>query len=172
VGWVARAREVHGDRFDYGEAVYLCSSEKVAITCRVHGAFWQNASNHLSGAGCPRCPRSLTSKGERAVARVLEAAGVVFEEQWSHPTLRLRRLLWVDFALVGQRVLVEFDGVQHSGPVRWPGTTWEVAQAAFADGQVRDAVKDAWAVANGWRMVRLTNVKTVEADLRAAGVIP
>ena len=55
--FVKRARQVHGEKYDYSRAVYLTGHDKVEIICREHGAFWQSAANHTKGnkAGCPGC---------------------------------------------------------------------------------------------------------------------
>ena len=53
--FIRRAKEVHGDRYDYSKTVYTKAKEKVCIICPEHGEFWQEASSHLSGAGCPKC---------------------------------------------------------------------------------------------------------------------
>lgn len=51
--FIERAREVHGDRYEYG--VYTNTTTNITITCATHGAFDQLPSNHLNGFGCPSC---------------------------------------------------------------------------------------------------------------------
>ena len=55
--FIARAREVHGDKYDYSQAEYVTSHGKVEIICPEHGSFFQSAANHTKGnkAGCPGC---------------------------------------------------------------------------------------------------------------------
>lgn len=53
--FIARAREVHGDKYDYSETVYVDTKTKVRIICPVHGPFEQLPTNHLKGFGCSRC---------------------------------------------------------------------------------------------------------------------
>ena len=55
--FVARARKIHGRRYDYGEVVYKDSKTPVRIRCLVvvHGIFPQKPSDHLLGKGCPKC---------------------------------------------------------------------------------------------------------------------
>lgn len=53
-----KAREVHGDRYDYSRVDYKFAHEKVEIVCAEHGSFWQSPANHTKGdtaAGCPGC---------------------------------------------------------------------------------------------------------------------
>lgn len=54
--FIARAKEVHGDLYEYDKVVYVKSSQKVLITCPEHGDFEQSPNNHLSGlCGCKSC---------------------------------------------------------------------------------------------------------------------
>lgn len=55
--FISRAREVHGNKYDYSRADYVTSHAKVEIICPDHGSFWQSAANHTKGnkAGCPGC---------------------------------------------------------------------------------------------------------------------
>lgn len=53
--FVFRAKEVHGERFDYSLVDYKHSTKNVIIICREHGQFQQLPSNHIRGKGCPKC---------------------------------------------------------------------------------------------------------------------
>lgn len=53
--FIARARKVHGDKYDYSKTIYKGALEKVIITCRKHGDFSQVAFSHLNGCGCSKC---------------------------------------------------------------------------------------------------------------------
>ncbi len=53
--FIARAREVHGDKYDYSKAVYVNSGTKICVICPDHGEFWSIPNNHLRGAGCAAC---------------------------------------------------------------------------------------------------------------------
>lgn len=49
-----KAKEVHGNKYDYSKVRYTNAKSKVKIICPEHGVFEQLPSNHLSGCGCPR----------------------------------------------------------------------------------------------------------------------
>jgi hypothetical protein len=49
------AKERHQDKYDYSKSIYTGSWEKVEIGCPAHGVFSQNARQHVSGVGCPKC---------------------------------------------------------------------------------------------------------------------
>ena len=50
-----KARETHGDLYDYSLAAPTKVSQKVQIICQKHGVFTQNVGCHIDGQGCPRC---------------------------------------------------------------------------------------------------------------------
>lgn len=55
--FIARAKAVHGDKYDYSKAVYTGTAKEIAIICRVHGDFKLKAAAHLQGSECKRCKR-------------------------------------------------------------------------------------------------------------------
>ncbi|MDW6058181.1 hypothetical protein SAZ11_08780 [Streptomyces sp. FXJ1.4098] len=160
--WIERAHEIHGDRYDYGQVVYVRCRNKVWITCREHGAFEQEAASHLSGCGCPVC---LLSKGEQAIAQVLDEFAVLFDREWSHPTCRHKKPLRFDFHLPHHRALIEFDGLQHFQPVRRPGMTEGDAERQFAGIQHRDRIKTDWAKANDYQLLRVADLDAIEDEV-------
>ena len=53
--FVKKAKEVHGDKYDYSKVEYINRNTKVCIICPIHGEFWQTPDNHLKGQKCPLC---------------------------------------------------------------------------------------------------------------------
>ena len=53
--WIARAKAVHGDKYDYSQTVYVNQRTDVTIICPEHGAFMQKADSHIRGCGCRLC---------------------------------------------------------------------------------------------------------------------
>jgi hypothetical protein len=53
--FIADARAVHGDRYDYSSVCYEGNKVRVTIKCGIHGDFQQKPNGHLSGQGCGRC---------------------------------------------------------------------------------------------------------------------
>lgn len=54
--FIAKAKKIHGDKYDYSKAIYENCRTKVCIICPEHGEFWQLADNHLRNeSGCPIC---------------------------------------------------------------------------------------------------------------------
>lgn len=53
--FITKAREKHGDRYDYSKVIYINSTTKIEIVCRKHGSFFQRPAKHLCGNGCAKC---------------------------------------------------------------------------------------------------------------------
>lgn len=53
--FIERARQVHGDKYDYSKVEYKSMNDKVEIICPVHGSFWQLAQSHINGHECKKC---------------------------------------------------------------------------------------------------------------------
>lgn len=56
--FIARAKTVHGDTYDYSEVRYKSGKTKVKIICREHGVFNQSPEVHLLGSGCRACVKN------------------------------------------------------------------------------------------------------------------
>lgn len=57
-GFIRRAKEAHGNKYDYSKSEYINSREKISIICPKHGEFWQLPFNHINGQNCPKCNKS------------------------------------------------------------------------------------------------------------------
>jgi hypothetical protein len=53
--FIEKAKEIHGDKYDYSKVYYINSKVDVTFFCKKHGNFKQKPSSHLRGAGCPKC---------------------------------------------------------------------------------------------------------------------
>ena len=61
--FIKRAKDVHGDKYDYSKVEYINSQTKVCIICPEHGEFWQTPCNHLNGTNCPMCSKKMIGNG-------------------------------------------------------------------------------------------------------------
>ena len=64
--FIRKARKVHSDKYDYSNSEYTGTHNKIEIICPKHGAFFQTATNHLSGKGCKYCGRDKISTKQRS----------------------------------------------------------------------------------------------------------
>ena len=73
--FVKRAREVHGDKYDYSKVEYKNANTKVCIICPIHGEFWQLPTGHLNGQGCQRCYGNNISNTEEFIENAKKIHG-------------------------------------------------------------------------------------------------
>lgn len=59
--FLAKAKVVHGDRYDYSLVEYVNNQTPVKIICPKHGFFKQRPNDHFRGRGCPKCARTAQS---------------------------------------------------------------------------------------------------------------
>jgi hypothetical protein len=74
-GFVDRATQTHGDRYDYSQVEYKSVTTKIRIICRDHGEFWQLPHLHLGGAGCQECAKVKPLTTESFIERSIEIHG-------------------------------------------------------------------------------------------------
>lgn len=143
--FIKKAREVHGDTYDYSKVVYCGNKKVVEIGCSKHGSFWQRPNSHISSRmGCRLCSES---KGEKAVEVFLKKYGIEHIREYRIPT----HLYRFDFYLPGLDIYIEFNGHQHYWPVEIFG-----GQKEFSELQKRDAIKAKLVKETGGNLIVLT----------------
>ena len=60
--FIKKAREFHGDKYDYSLVDYKNAYTKIKIICPIHGEFEQRPNNHLDGRGCIKCANQNKGK--------------------------------------------------------------------------------------------------------------
>ncbi|MGR5451924.1 hypothetical protein ACP3V3_19620 [Vibrio sp. PNB22_3_1] len=76
--YVSKARQAHGDKFDYSRLVYTGLRGEVRVICPEHGEFTTDASTHLR-SDCPDC-----SKASRDSAVSLDLTGFLERARGRH----------------------------------------------------------------------------------------
>ena len=140
--FIERAREIHGNKYDYSKVDYVNGKTKVCIICPKHGEFWMTPEKHLNGGqGCPRCSESHM---ERAVALKLDSLNIPYKREQRFKWLRSKNQMPLDFLLLGTNLAIECQGDQHFRSYSYYGGEDEL----FAL-QERDKLKNQLCEANG-----------------------
>ena len=115
--FIRRAKEIHGDKYDYSKTNFIGKKYKVIITCPIHGDFEQLPLNHLKGSGCPECGRHF-GKQEKAVLKLLKEKYGHVEYQYTNDTFLkgLKKNLTLDYFLPDYNIGIEYQGIQHFIP--------------------------------------------------------
>lgn len=115
--FVSRSIHIYGCLYKYENTEYVSSDRPVEIECTIHGPFRvARAEKHLTGQSCPAC-RKDGSLGERIIADVLDSCHYVYQREFTFDNCKsptTQRLLRFDFYIPSLRMLIEFDGEQHT----------------------------------------------------------
>ena len=64
--FIKKAKNVHGDKYDYSLVDYKNNRTHIEIICKIHGSFLQTPSDHLSGKGCKECGKEKSKEDTRS----------------------------------------------------------------------------------------------------------
>ena len=73
--FIKKARNVHGDKFNYDKVIYKNNNFKVEIVCPIHGSFWQIPRSHTLGIGCRDCGNIRMGNGNRNTLETIKERG-------------------------------------------------------------------------------------------------
>ena len=80
-----RLLEKHNNKYSYSKAVFVKSTNKMIIICPIHGEFEQAPTEHLKGAGCPKCALEYTaSKRRRTTENFIQEAKQVHGDKYDY----------------------------------------------------------------------------------------
>ena len=146
--FINKAREVHGNKYDYSKVNYMNNHTKVCIICPDHGEFWQTPNNHLRGMGCPKCN---SSKLESEIRLMLNEQGIKYKcRERKIPCLKGLEL---DFYIPNKNIAIECQGMQHFKPVEIFG-----GEEAFKYTIENDSKKRKLCKENGIRLLYYSNL--------------
>lgn len=115
--FIQKAKNVHGDKYDYSKVNYVNNREKVIIICPIHGEFKQKPLDHIHGCGCPECGKSLDKAEKMVLSKLREKYGDVVY-QYTEPWLQSKTSFsYIDFYIPSYSIGIEYQGRQHFGPI-------------------------------------------------------
>ena len=89
--FVTKSKLIHNNFYDYSKTIYKKAKEKLIITCPLHGDFSQQACNHLSGQGCPKCgTSSISSKKLKNIDWFIENSKNIHGNNYSYEQTEYR----------------------------------------------------------------------------------
>lgn len=132
--FIKKAREIHGNKYDYSKVNYIQNKEKVCIICPEHGEFWQTPNKHLyCQRGCPTCSGSSLEK----IANTTLLENKIKFEKEVFINYNGRRM-FVDFVIDfnNHKYFLELNGEQHYKEV----LHWHSDGKGLIEQQQRDAL--------------------------------
>ena len=138
--FIRRAKEIHGDKYDYGKAIYIDWETPLEIICPEHGSFWKSPKMHLKfGTGCPKCKEY---SGETKIRTWLENQKFLYKKYQEYKDLIYKKPLNTDFYIESCNLAIEYQGGQHYKPVQFKGISKERAEQNFKEQQIKDKIKE------------------------------
>ena len=67
--FISKAKEIHGNKYDYSNVEYKDTKTKIKIICSTHGIFEQSPNNHLSGQTCQKCCNNYKMNNELFITK-------------------------------------------------------------------------------------------------------
>ena len=90
--FIERAKEVHGNKYDYSKVEYVNTQTKVCIICPIHGEFWQTPCGHLHGYGCSACGHANTSmKKTLSTEEFIERAKKIHGDKYDYSKVKYNK---------------------------------------------------------------------------------
>ena len=151
--FIKKAKEIHGNKYDYSKVVYKNSYTPVCIICPEHGEFWQLPSIHLRGCGCPICNQSRL---ENEVKNKLNKENIRYIQQCGYKTYKWLGKQTLDFYLPDYNIAIECQGIQHFKPVEYFG-----GEEMFKKQRIRDYEKFKLCIQNNIKIFYYSNIKNV-----------
>lgn len=116
--FIKRAKEVHGDKYDYSKTIYKDIFSPLTITCPIHGDFTQKASDHLSGCGCQECGRMFSRYETEIYDYIKDLLPKDTVIQKNNRTVLNGNEL--DIYIPDKKIAIEFDGLYWHNEINKP----------------------------------------------------
>lgn len=115
--FIEKAKNIHGNFYDYSNVEYINFNTKVSIICPKHGEFWQSPAKHLFGQNCPKCKES---GGESIIRTILEENNITYVQE---KIIKLYKAIKVDFyvEILNKIYIIEMNGLQHYKAIEFFG---------------------------------------------------
>lgn len=146
--FIEKAKNIHGDSYDYRNVSYKHNQIPILIICKKHGEFSQKPNSHLNGRGCKICKNS---KGELKIINWLKNNNIQFESQKQFDDCKNILPLKFDFYLPDQNMVIEFDGDQHKKPNKFFGGV-----VGFQYRKKNDKIKDQYLKEKSIEILRIS----------------
>ena len=142
--FIKRAKEIHGDKYDYSKVIYRGNTTPVTIVCPEHGEFDIAPIRFFNMVNpCKRCSRK--SKMEHDIMLMLDARKIKYTNNKTFKGFGNRSF---DFYLDDYNILIECQGIQHFEAKDFFG-----GEKQFKKQKESDRIKKAYAEKNGMKIL-------------------
>lgn len=86
--FLKRAREIHGDKYDYSKVVWIDKFTDIIITCPIHGDFKQKPKSHFYQYGCKECSKLIMGSERLSLKQFIEKAIEVHGNRYDYSLIK------------------------------------------------------------------------------------
>ncbi len=83
--FITKCNKKHDGNYIYDETIYDGMNKEIIIKCKIHGAFTQNAQNHLNGQGCIKCSHIIPL----TVETIIEKSKNIFGNKYDYSSVNI-----------------------------------------------------------------------------------
>lgn len=154
--FITRAKQVHGDKYDYSKVNYITNKHKVIIICHntnefgeEHGEFEQSPHDHIDGqCGCPKCKNKGQYNLYNTLCRIFPNEEILYEvNDKVIPWLEGQRF---DIYFPKYNIAIEYNGPQHYMPIKQFG-----GDLGYKNTLIRDELKRDKCNKNGCELIEI-----------------
>ena len=107
--FISKAKEIHGEQYDYSKVEYIDSHTKVCIICPEHGEFYMTPNTHLNRCGCPSCSHKISRSENEIYNFVKEHCGTNVEHNVRGILTNNQEL---DIYIPSKNIAIEYNGMR------------------------------------------------------------
>ena len=146
--FIEKAKQVHGDKYDYSKTIYKTAKDNIIIICKEHGFFKQEAYSHSIGVGCSRCVNKTEGILYKKLLPIYPTLITQFKQEWCINQLsKTNKYLPFDFCIPEYKIIIELDGPQHFRQIM----NWKTPEEQFK----KDKYKEKCANDNNYSVIRI-----------------
>jgi len=84
MNFCAKAKAIHGKKYDYSKVEYKNNHTLVCIVCPEHGEFWQRPADHWYGRGCKACGTLQSAKSRNSAVEFVQKAKAIHGKKYDY----------------------------------------------------------------------------------------
>ena len=89
--FLEKARQQHGDKYDYSQTIYKSARDIITVICPTHGRFNQVAYYHQQGRGCSKCADEATSlRCRHSLEKFVKLANIKHDNKYDYSKVTYR----------------------------------------------------------------------------------
>lgn len=138
---------------------------KISFKCEICNNIWNTRPRLVvNGHGCPECS---IRKNEKLLKSLLESNYIEFKHNFLIKKIdnTIVKNLNVDFYIPNKNIILEYNGAQHYGPIKFGGINIERAKINFIKQQDRDKYVEAFCNSNKIKLICIDGRKYQDKKL-------